>query len=432
MDKYAFFIKGLQEGKYKDKRWVLRAFALVRESKTESDLKPYDILQSSAGFSYLSPETNALAPFKGAVKAGEPLFASTEEITVKKGEIPGFLKDETTTIGRLLYHCMIFVYPFGDKVPFTNALLNMGKFEDELASKLEDDVEEGKTENAGSFYCHELIRYYEAIAYSRTLAMLFVPAASQKSLSISPEVLKRRDELFNDPNIDMNDQATAAAVETELVEMDKASFKGDVASGFLINKKDFAIVRKKRFISFGSGDRMVPGTRTKYVRRSLNEGTDVGMFKEYVDEMRTGSYKRGVETMFGGELDKWLVRQSSNMRVIPGSCGTSVGMPTLITEFNKLNMLGRHIVVGGGYDTLTEDNIGTYLGKKVLRRSPATCNQGKPDYCEVCLGAKLSMNPDALSVAFSQYGHAFMGESMSAMHGKSLSIAVMDFVAEAS
>jgi hypothetical protein len=224
----------------------------------------------------------------------------------------------------------------------------------------------------------------------------------------------------------------AASVEKELVDMDRDTFKDDSASGFLINKKDFAVIRKKRFISFGSGAGLTPDSKTAYVKSSLNEGVDVKQFKDYNDEMRTGSYKRGVETMFGGELDKWLVRESSNIRVLPDDCGSVVGIPTLITELNKTQWLGFNIVEGRGVGKLTEDNIGTYMGKVVLRRSPAACWAAKPDYCTVCLGEKLSMNPDAISIAFSQYGHDFMGESMSAMHGKSLSIARMDLVAEAS
>lgn len=441
MDKRDFFMLCLRNGKHHDKRWVLRAFALVQETKTAENAKPLDIVQTAAGHFYMNPETNALEPLTGAIVPGQPIYSAKEKFIVKKDELPGILKQEETDYGRILWYATIFVYSFGDKVPFENERIDMRKFEDELARKLEnaidlpDDkgfVDPNKQERRDRFYPRELILYYEAMAYARGLAMLFVPAASPKTMTIDPAILKRRDEIFNDPNIDLNNQAVAAHYEKELVDMDRKSFEGDVASGFLINKKDFAVIRKKRFISFGSGAGLTPDSRTPYVKRSLNEGVDVTQFKAYNDEMRTGSYKRGVETMFGGELDKWLVRESSNIRVQPDDCGSTVGIPTLINDFNKLAMLGMNIVSGKTYLKLTEDNIGTYLGKVVLRRSPAACHQGAPDYCSVCLGDKLSQNPDAISIAFSQYGHDFMGESMSAMHGKSLSIARMDLVSEAS
>lgn len=441
MDKRDFFMLGMREGKYRDKRWVLRCFALVRENKTPETSAPLDIIQTPAGHFYKHPETGELEQIRGAVKPGQPMYHVKEKLHVKKGELPGLLKDEETDYGRILYHCIVFVHSFDGKVPFKNAQLNMSAFEDELASKLDDDVilvdsngnvDPVPKERADRFYPRELVRYYEAMAYTRGLAMLCVPAASPKSLTIDPKVLKRRNEIFNDPTIDLNNQAVAASVEKELVDMDRASFEGDSASGFLINKKDFAVIRKKRFISFGSGAGLTPDSKTAYVKSSLNEGVDVSQFKDYNDEMRTGSYKRGVETMFGGELDKWLVRESSNIRVLPDDCGSTVGLPTPIDALNKTQWLGFNIVEGRGVTKLTEDNIGTYMGKVVLRRSPAACWAPKPDYCTVCLGEKLSMNPDAISIAFSQYGHDFMGESMSAMHGKSLSIARMDLLAEAS
>lgn len=431
MNKRDFFMLCMKEGKYKFKPWVIRAFALVRETKTVDVMEFFDINQTPAGFFFKSPETGALEPITGDnIKAGQPLFSMKEKFIVKKGEMPGVTKDEETDYGRVLYYFTIFHYSFGDKVPFVNQQLNMQAFEDELASKLQDEAEEGK-EDPKLFYPRELIKYYEAMAYSRGLAMLFVPAASPKSLTVDKSVLKRRAELFNDPKIDLNNQAVASQVEKELLDLDKKSFEGDPASGYLISKKNWAS-RKKCFISFGSGDGLTPDSRTPYVKMSLSEGTDVTQFKAYNDEMRTGSYKRGVETMYGGELDKWLVRESSNVRVSMNDCGSLVGIPTLVTERNQKDLLGKNIVAGKQVVKLAQDNIGTYMGQYVIRRSPAACWEPHPDYCAVCLGEKLSMNPDAISIAFSQYGHAFMGESMSAMHGKSLSIARMDLNFEAS
>lgn len=437
MNKRDYFIRCMQEGKYKQKPWLMRAFALVRETKTVEEINNLDILQTPAGFFYKGPESK-LVPIEG-VESGKPIYHPKDKLTVKKGELPGFNEDVETDYGRVLYHCIVFVYSFGSKVAFVNKKLDMGGFEAQLAAKLDDEVPVAGPEGTEAtfvnkpdrFYPSELIRYYEAMAYSRGLAMYFVPAASPKSLGIDPAVIKRRDEIFNDPNIDLNDQATAAKVEAELVDMDRKSFENDPASGFYISKKDFAVIRKKRFISYGSGSGLTPDSKTPYIKNSLKDGYDKSNTKGYNDEMRAGSYKRGVETMYGGELDKWLVRASANIRITP-DCGSVLGMPTFVTAFSKDSIMGKYIVTGNTPTKIDENNIGTYMGKSVLVRSPAACKTKHPDYCSVCLGDKLSMNPDALSIAFSQYGHAFMGESMSAMHGKALSIALMDFESEVS
>ncbi|HEX9137146.1 MAG TPA: hypothetical protein VF905_09415, partial [Nitrospirota bacterium] len=333
----------MKQGKYKFKPWVLRAFSLVRETKTVENIEFFDILQTPAGFLYKDPETKGLEPITGmGLIAGKPMFNAKEKLTVRKGEMPGVDKDMETDYGRVLYYFMIFDYSFGPKVPFVNKPMDMIAFERELASRLDDDVPENQQERLDRFYPRELIKYYEAMAYSRGLAMLFVPAASPKSMTVAPEVLKRRAELFNDPNIDLSNQAVAAQVENELVALDKKTFEGDPASGFLISKKNWAS-RKKCFISFGSGDGLTPDSRTAYIKNSLDEGIDISKFKDYNDEMRTGSYKRGVETMFGGELDKWLVRESSNIRVDFTDCGSTVGMPDVVTDFNKVSFIGKYI-----------------------------------------------------------------------------------------
>lgn len=437
MNKRDFFIRCMQEGKYRQKPWLMRAFALVRETKTVEEINLLDILQTPAGFFYKGPE-NKLVPIEG-LKAGEPIYHPKEKLLVKKGELPGFDADVETDYGRILFHCIVFLYSFGTKVPFVNKQLDMFGFEAQLASKLDDEVPVASSEGSqptfvnkpDRFYPSELVRYYEAMSFIRGLAMYFVPAASPKSLGVDPAVIKRRDELFNDPSIDLSDQAVAAKVENELVAMDKKSFENDPASGFYISKKDFAVIRKKRFISYGSGSGLTPDSKTPYIKMSLKDGFDKNNVKAYNDETRAGSFKRGVETMYGGELDKWLVRASANIRITP-DCGTQLGKPTLVHQFNQTDLIGKYIVSGNTPTKLAEDNIGTYMGKSVLIRTPAACRTKHPDYCSVCLGDKLSMNPDALSIAFSQYGHAFMGESMSAMHGKALSIALMDFESEVS
>lgn len=438
MDKSEFFLRGMQEGKYRSKPWVMRAFAIVRETKTVEEVEPLDIIQTPAGFFYKG-EDNKLVPITSKdFVAGKPMLHPKEKLFVKKGTLPGITQDVETDYGRILYHCMLFVYPFGDKVPFTNGVISLKKFEAELAAKLQDDEmivgENGETSyknDPNAFYPRELVKYYEGAAYSRGMAMYFVPAASPKALTIDPLIIKRRDEIYADPTVDMNDPVVAARVDKELVDMDRKSFEGDPASGFLISGKDFPVIRKKRFISYGSGAGLTTDSRTRYIKNSLRDGYDINHIKDYNDESRAGSYKRGVETMFGGELDKWLVRASSNI-LVTEDCGTMVGVPTTINIFNQGDMVGKYIVNGKEPLLLTNDNLGTYMGKTVLRRSPSACHSPHPDYCKVCLGSKLSMNPDAISIAFSQYGHAFMGESMSAMHGKALSVQLMDFYSEVS
>jgi hypothetical protein len=431
MDKREYFIRALNEGLYRDKRWVLRMFSLVRENQKEDQVPDWMAYQSTGGFFYKDPEAGRLVQLDEKPN-GKPLIDYDEDIFIKKGELPFITEDMTTKYRRVLLHAVMFWYPFGTKEKFTNGQVDLGKFETRIAKNFADDAETQEAELPELYYPRQLELYYEAGSYLRSFAMLFVPAASPKSLSIDPAVLKRRDELLNDPNINIDDQAIAAQVEAELVKMDKDSFKGDLAERFLISKKDFPVIRKKRMIAVGSESGLRDGSKTPYIKASLDDGIDIQRFPDYNNGMRSGSYKRGVETQAGGELFKWLIRQALNIQMPMDDCGTKIGMPDIIDDANKTQFLGYSIIGEKGPIILAEDNIGSYLGKTVLRRSPATCRTGAPDYCATCLGPKLSSNPDALPVAFSQFGNDVMLESMGAMHGKSLEIALFDIVEQAS
>lgn len=431
MDKRDYFVLGIQKQLYRQKSWVMRLFALVRETVKEEQVADWMIYQSSAGFHFKNPESNTLEDLKPFV-AGKPLFEDKEKIVIKKGELSFITQDTETDPARILLHAILIEYSFGNKVPFVNGPIDLGKLEDEfIAKKLQTTPESDEERTPDAIYPDELLRYYEAVAYLRGLALLFVPAATPKTMTVDPAVIKRRDEIFNDPSIDLNDRAVAAQVEKELTDLDKSTFEGDNGARFLISKKDFKVIRKKRFIANGSESGLSAGEITPYVKRSLNEGIDPEQFPAYNNGMRAGSAKRSSETQIGGKYFKWLVRQSLNMKVVADDCGTKVTLPDVILPGQERLFLGLNIVDGGKVIPLDENTIGSYLGKVIMRRSTLTCKNKAPDYCAVCLGQKLSATPTALASAYSQLGNDIMLESMGAMHGKSLEITAFNLVEQA-
>jgi hypothetical protein len=55
------------------------------------------------------------------------------------------------------------------------------------------------------------------------------------------------------------------------------------------------------------------------------------------------------------------------------------------------------------------------------------CKLDKTDYCAVCVGERLSINPTALSAAVAEYGSTFMLISMKKMHGTVLATHRMNY-----
>jgi hypothetical protein len=67
-----------------------------------------------------------------------------------------------------------------------------------------------------------------------------------------------------------------------------------------------------------------------------------------------------------------------------------------------------------------EDQAGAYLGRKIMLRNPMYCKLEHTDYCRVCVGDRLAVNPYGLATATNDYGAVFLAMMMSKMHGKAL------------
>jgi hypothetical protein len=228
----------------------------------------------------------------------------------------------------------------------------------------------------------------------------------------------------------LDDAATIALMDKEIIEFD-AKWRGDdPGNNFLIGKKSLNS-RKKKVLMYG-GEKGADGNANRMVliKNSLDEGWDINAFSAMNDTLRMGSFARGAETMLGGVEVKWMLRASSNMNVTSDDCGSKVGIPRYVTEKNMKKLVGFNLVGKDKPIPLTsEEEAGKYLGKLVMVRSPMYCNLDRTDYCKACIGKRLSDTPFALSSAVSAYGSAFLSLFMSAAHSKALEVKKLDWKA---
>jgi hypothetical protein len=253
-------------------------------------------------------------------------------------------------------------------------------------------------------------------------------SVSPKTILPPPGIKEYREKLIEENKDTINDLATIAKIDAALVAYDKAWLKGDPAEKFLLGNKATAIVRKKKFLMHGAETGMaVNATTADLVENSLYEGWDIDKFPVMMDSLRSGSFDRGAQTALGGVSVKWLQRASANLRVVPGDCGSKIGSPILITPEESKKLVGLTIVDNGSAIKISDDETaGRYLGKVVMVRNPMYCKMPYTDYCETCLGDKLSLNKYGLSAAVSQYGSKMMLIFMAAVHGKQVATSKMD------
>lgn len=448
MDKRSFFIEALQSGAYKYKEWIISAFTVTDgfDDSTETmdpanqneytiakkaniQDYPYKILRLSdkKGYCFKDPVDNDTIIELEGTDINQPLFSLKERILLKAGDLENVDMDIDTLYGNALINAIIFIYPFGSKIPFMTGRLTGGRLDAYISERLHDTPQEGESRDDKKLYVDEYVKYATAVSSLAGLALLGVPAGSPKLLTINPKIRQRRDELFKEYADKLHDPAYVAKIESELVQMDKEDFKGDISEGFLIKSNNFDVSRKRAKIMHGIETGFGDNSKgVNPIRTSLAEKWDIKNLPSMVDSLRAGSYNRGHQTALGGESVKFFYRVYQNTRVLEKDCGVKTGLLWRITENNYKTFTGLYTVADPD-SALTESFVKTQIGKQLLIRTPMLCKTKAPSFCERCVGDKIAMSPTGVHIAMSDVGSIFMLSYMKAMHGKALKTAFYDY-----
>jgi hypothetical protein len=244
-------------------------------------------------------------------------------------------------------------------------------------------------------------------------------------MTAPPGIAKLRNALIEANKDKLHDRAVVAEIAEKLQEADAEYLKGDRGEDFITSAKARKIVRPRLFLMYGAETGIEEKIDVDLIQNSLAEGWDIKKFPAMNNALRAGSYNRGKQTELGGEAVKDLFRASGNLKISSPDCGSTVGIPTVITTKETEKYLGGFSLINddGSTTKITKENVGNYLGKAIRLRSPMTCKNSHTDYCAVCLGDRLANNPTGLSMAVADYGSAFLAIYMSAAHSKGIQVA---------
>lgn len=149
-----------------------------------------------------------------------------------------------------------------------------------------------------------------------------------------------------------------------------------------------------------------------------------------ISNLREGTYDRGASTALGGEAVKFILRVMQNTVIAEDDCKTKLGMPVKITKATQEQFVGNYLIEGTKLVQLTPENVGGYLNKEVVMRSPLFCRTERSNFCATCIGGRYGDHATGLPTAASNVGSIMMAVFMSAMHGKALKTAKYDYKAE--
>lgn len=106
-------------------------------------------------------------------------------------------------------------------------------------------------------------------------------------------------------------------------------------------------------------------------------------------------------------------------------CGTKRYVPVKITKWNQQGMLYSYIMEKGKPVLLTRDNIGKYIGKKVMMRNPMTCTSEK--ICNICAGERFyKQGITNIGLTTSRVSATLLNMNMKKRHDTTVKITKLD------
>lgn len=340
-------------------------------------------------------------------------FNTSDKFHIQAGMIANYSGKEPllTDVGKFLMNQLLLVYPFGDIVPYMNERFDPGKLDDMVAKLIMDgkvtrDMYNTYLEN-GYWYCED--------------GSLSTAAWSEKSLTTDPQVAIRKKQLFEENKDHLDDPIVLAKIEKELIDMDKKWLEGDAAAPFYAVEggKAWKEQRKKMFIMVGMSVAFdKDASKITFQPNSLEEGWEVNHVDTMANDIRRGSYGRGIETAKGGVQTKFVLRIFQDVTVDQDDCGTKRGITVTITDTNYKEYISRYLTDGS---LITADNVKNLIGKTVKIRSPMYC-ESKPGFCYKCCGDTFrKLDVKAIGMQAIAVTGNMTSLSMKSMHTSSLS-----------
>ena len=337
-----------------------------------------------------------------------PPFFVSDEFMLTEGMIANYTSKTPvkTDVGKFLVNYIVLVDPFGDKVPYINGTIKT-EDTDKIVANLISTNQIGRK---------EYNKYINNAFWFGQDGTIFTAALSEKTVGYDPKLTAKRKELFEKYKDRMNDPTVLTTIEKELAAIENDYIKGDESEPFFIGAGSKTKEARKKFFctfgmtkSFGNADE---GGFT-FTKETLEEGWNPSNYQNCCNEIRRGSYGRGLETAKGGAESKFILRIFQEVKIVEDDCHDKRGMTITITKNNIKSLLSRYLVNG---EIIDAKNADSYIGKTVRLRSPMTCKT-KHGYCFKCCGKifedtkQVAIGMQTLTVT-----SAFTSDAMKSMH----------------
>ena len=353
------------------------------------------------------------------------LASLTDELTLPRNT---FYNKEIikTTVGRYIRNKFAIPTEYLKEYGYCNYPFdsdNLKKFESNCANLLLTDKMTPKA------YTDYLDRAeWLAMSMSRTV----MPGLNVDILKLLPEVNEKKKELFNEYGDALNtDVNVMSKVEKELLSTAKKALetKYNIPSYDYFKSGEFSFANNYKKASINNGIMKNPvDNKLMYVKSNFADGISIDDYDKMSLLTIFGGYSRGVETQDYGYISKKI--NNACMSLIldedPNSdCGTDKCISIKIQPNLKSLYIGRFIKENGKLVELTNSNIGNYVGKEVLMRSPLYCKN--EHICSKCAGTLMyKIGIKNIGTVVSNMSGSLLNLSLKSFHSSAVSFDTID------
>lgn len=408
-------------------------FGVFCVSKCDHD-KPkyeYEPFLFGWGYGFYDPVTGELVKIDG-VKPTEPMFTHTERVTVDGTWAANIKAPMEISVGNVVGNALVIEYAFGAKFPCPTGNLSVSDIEKVIAPKLQDTPKEGAQRSDDLYYVDELINFRDALQTLKITSFIFSVSATPKNILPPPGIEPFKEQLDKEYEGRLQDPVILAEYEAKLKAFDADYMAGDPSfgKGKLVSGKVQNMARKKLHLTLGQESLRFDDSKAEpTIPTSLNQGwpdpnTNPEQYVAIINSMRIGSFARGAETVKGGVSAKVLSR--IEYQVKDEDCKVPYGVTRYYDETNIKFLIDSNAITPKGVVLVTDENKKDFIGKQVEVRSPAYCRTQGDYLCRVCAGERLFKFKDGMTIPMMEMSSIILAASMSAMHGKILSVATID------
>jgi len=323
-----------------------------------------------------------------------------------------------STFGLMLFNIILFWEVFGAKVQYVNQDFTKDLIQGLLKDLMVDNPEEGQEVPEGKASVDDCMKFTRHCYFLEGLGTYFVKPGGLDTLSLSPTILKRKEELLKQLEADgkVNDPVAFTNMLEELVEMDRKEQLSGPSANFYINDKFISNARKRMFLAFGiepnpTGDGWVGLTR------SLDEGVDPEQLVTYINTAVAGAYSRSMATGEGGAQVKDILKLVGRRRIADIDCNTKLGEIVYMLEQTHKGWIGMYYINEKGVSELITPEVAkANIGKVLTVRSVDLCATAEGNYCQMCSGNGLGKYGNRLSAEVVRVPTESMLRRMKAAH----------------